>query len=59
MSCPTRFARSDTGQGSWSPQSIKISQKPDKKFRQGFLAGAPCCTQVQAGQETFPCSLAP
>ena len=29
-----------TNQGSWPPQSVKIDQRPDKKFRQGFM-GAP------------------
>ena len=30
----------DIDQGSWPPQSIEIDQRPDKKFRQGFI-GAP------------------
>ena len=29
-----------TNQGSWPPQSVKIDQRSDKKFRQGFM-GAP------------------
>ena len=38
------------------PQSIEIDQRPDKKFRQGFMV--PLLQQGEAITNSSPCSLA-
>ena len=45
-----------TNQGFWPPQSIKIDQRPDKKFRQGFM-GTPAAQRGWKQVTGFVCSL--